>query len=454
MKKQLILGLLGILLQPAACLGAAESPPPDAGHPLTVSSAVDQGLENSPVIQGLQAEVEGAAWKRLEAASGHVPHLSAAANQIVDQKYLYAGERFQGMILEFPSAVPSTTIHLDVSWMIFDGLATVHAYQAADLNYQARRAEWSRARFQVAETVRLRFYQALAALKLLQVASQNIVTLQDHLAIAQVGERSGASTRFNVLRIEALLEEARAEKILAENNVDLARENLFLAMGLPADDRTLTGSLPVPQPGLMTEGLTPVLRERDDLRAQLLRQRAAEQAGQAASGFWWPKLSLYAEDQYYRYKAFDPSVVETQDFKMSYMVGARLTWAIFDGGASLAREQAASKQAQASAQTSRQLLLGAATEFKTWKRKWAYFTSLYQARLRAEEKSQESVRLATLGLKAGTNTSTEVLDAELDLFRSRAGIVRAQMDAAEALINLELSLGKQLPESSEETGME
>jgi outer membrane protein TolC len=58
------------------------------------------------------------------------------------------------------------------------------------------------------------------------------------------------------------------------------------------------------------------------------------------------------------------------------------------------------------------------------------------------DKAQESVRLATLGQKAGTRTTTEVLDAELDSFRSSAGVVSAQMDAAEALINLELALGK------------
>jgi outer membrane protein TolC len=54
------------------------------------------------------------------------------------------------------------------------------------------------------------------------------------------------------------------------------------------------------------------------------------------------------------------------------------------------------------------------------------------------------VRLATLGLKAGTRTHTEVLDAELELFRARAGVIKAQADAMEAFINLELSLGEPL----------
>ena len=54
------------------------------------------------------------------------------------------------------------------------------------------------------------------------------------------------------------------------------------------------------------------------------------------------------------------------------------------------------------------------------------------------------VRLATIAVKAGTKTHAETLDAELELFRARAGLIRAQIDASEALANLELALGYRL----------
>ena len=46
--------------------------------------------------------------------------------------------------------------------------------------------------------------------------------------------------------------------------------------------------------------------------------------------------------------------------------------------------------------------------------------------------------------RAGTRTSSETLDAELDLFRARAGVVNAQVNASEAQIRLELALGRRL----------
>jgi outer membrane protein TolC len=58
------------------------------------------------------------------------------------------------------------------------------------------------------------------------------------------------------------------------------------------------------------------------------------------------------------------------------------------------------------------------------------------------------VRLARLSYDAGSRTNTDVLDAELDLFRTRAGVVQSQLSAAEALINLELAFGSSLSQGA------
>jgi len=111
---------------------------------------------------------------------------------------------------------------------------------------------------------------------------------------------------------------------------------------------------------------------------------------------------------------------------------------------SLARSRQALARAEGARAATQSMLLKAPREAQQWRRRLATQSELYKARLRTVEKGEESVRLATLGVKAGTRTHTEVLDAELELFRARAGLVKAQVDAVEALTNLELSLGKPL----------
>ena len=61
-----------------------------------------------------------------------------------------------------------------------------------------------------------------------------------------------------------------------------------------------------------------------------------------------------------------------------------------------------------------------------------------------ESEEENLVRLANAGFKAGVRTTTEVLDAELDLFRARAGIVTTQLNCAEAKTKLELATGENL----------
>ncbi|HEY1080417.1 MAG TPA: TolC family protein, partial [Bdellovibrio sp.] len=52
--------------------------------------------------------------------------------------------------------------------------------------------------------------------------------------------------------------------------------------------------------------------------------------------------------------------------------------------------------------------------------------------------------LSREGHKVGARTNTDVLDAEAELFRAKAGAVNAQIGALEAVFNLELSTGIKL----------
>ena len=81
-------------------------------------------------------------------------------------------------------------------------------------------------------------------------------------------------------------------------------------------------------------------------------------------------------------------------------------------------------------------------EFAYWKRRYSSNTDHYVSKQLNVTRSLESVRLAKEEERAGSRTSSEVLDAELDLFRSKAGVVNAQVNAVESLINLELALGR------------
>lgn len=430
---KMLTGLMFILLQQAT-----------AAEPLTIQNALKEARTHNPEVQKLKAVLDGAAAKRKEAFAGFLPRVGLNATHFLGAKYAVLGVVFAGNPIQFPSAYPQTNIELEASLLLFDGLGTWHRYQAADLNYDAAELDLSRVGFRLDAEIQKKFDRALASSELAEVAKHNIETLEDHLRLAQLTARAGYSTRFEVLRIEAQLEEARAEKVLDDDNVALARQEFFLAMGLEKDDgRPLKGSLREPDEKNIPSKLQMVTTDRQDYQAQIKRSEATEKESQASYAVWFPKISLFASENYYKFGTFDPAILST-DFLQAYSYGLRLTWELFDGGASTARITEAVARSRESELATREALLKSSQEFELWHRRFIYNAILYRARVRSVAKSEESVRLAKAGLRAGARTHTEVLDAELDLFRSRAGVVRAELDASEALANLELAVGKKL----------
>ena len=86
--------------------------------------------------------------------------------------------------------------------------------------------------------------------------------------------------------------------------------------------------------------------------------------------------------------------------------------------------------------------LKAKNDLDFWTRKYNYYISLYKSKTTDIERSNEAARLAKVGRKAGMRTNTEVVDAQADVFRSKAAQINAQIGAIEALVNIELATGE------------
>lgn len=426
-----------------ALVAFAEEPAAPVTTPLSIEAAIHEAKANSPEIKELGAKVEERSWKKLEGISGYLPHLSVNASHLLGAKYQRLKVVFGGGPIGFPSAIPQDSINLLDEITVFDGFQSWNAFQAAGHDTEAAEHELAYANFKIEHEVKLKFVQALAASALREVADENIKSLEEHLSLAKATERSGLGTRVNVLRLEAQLEEARAEKLLAEDNLVIARNDLLRVLGKDIDDgRPLQGELPEPKMDRSIAQLKMDVAIREDIKAQKSREAAFDSESSAAGSFWLPKVSLFAQQTFYKFGAFDPVILPNSSLQNAYSAGLNLHWDLFDGGASFARRQQAVARWKQSAERTHDAVLKVPGEFEHWKRRYTYNSTLYRARLRTIEKSEESVRLAKMGLKVGTSTNSEVLDAELDLFKARAGVVRAQADAAEALAHLELTLGK------------
>ena len=413
---------------------------------LTIDSAVQEGLGRSPDIQRARSVETESEWKHFEAlGAGFLPKVEVNAHHYFDEKYTYTNINFGGAILNFPGFYPTDTAAVDISIPLFDGLSNVRNLEAASLAEDAAAAELSYAEFQLKEEIRLAFLKSIAAAQLQEVAEQNVKTLEDHLKQIETRKHGGVATNYDVLRVQVQLNEAKADAIDAEDNYATSRRKLTELLGLDNDARQLTGSLPVPSADKI-KGLvySEVPKDRADIRALNLRADAADHLRRARATWYVPTISLGGEYMWYNAQTFTTSVNDTGNFYNTYDIGVMLKWNLFDGGVSIAQEHEAAERSIQAEKTAQAEKLKVPYDFEYWKRRYVSNTDHYISKKFDITRSEESVRLAKEEERAGTRTSTETLDAELDLFRAKAGVVNALVSAAEAEIRLEMALGREI----------
>ncbi len=422
-------------------LWAGLARPARAAGGLGLAAAESEAVEGSPDYLAARAAASEGSWGRLEALSDFLPRFDLDASRNFLQAYPVIPVDLGGLSFEFPGVTPYAYYGFGATWTLFNGWRGVRTMRAAaeESRAAALRRDW--ALFRLEREVRLRFYQALAARDLAKLADVQVGTLRQHLRIVRDLLANGRATRFDLLRVEVELDDALAGRMDARDRVAVARRALAVAMGLGRDDRPLVGDLPEPGAAPRRE---PGIADKPDVRALLLEAAAARSRAAAWDAAWLPKVDVVGSYQWYYdgYNAFnqmDPA--EASAHGADYNLGLALSWNLFDGGGDLARRMEAARRADAARETARKAELGAAADRDTWRLRLANSTALYRARLADVDKARESVRLATDGLEAGTRTTTEVLDAELDAYRAEAGVVSAKLEAAEALIHLELALG-------------
>jgi len=443
-KRNSLILMLGILCGSLAPVFADTS----AQTSLTLDDAQNQALQQSPDYQKAHALESEMSWHQYQSiAEGFLPQVSITGQHFFTENYSYLNVEFGSPTpLQFPEIYPQTSLNLDAKMDIFDGFKNLHQVDASDRSHQAAQIllDWSS--FQIQEQVRLKYFQALAAKILLDMANENVKTLEDHLRIVQDRLQNGEATKYDLLRVDVQLSTAKSNQIEASDNVVLTRESLAQVMGLKQDDRPLSGDLPVINTDKIVSQLTAVdFNERPDVKARIMQAESAEDQSAAEGSFWVPKVSLIGEYQFYNVPDYlTTGLSNNDDFRTDYFFGAAATWDIFDGGISLAKAKEAEAKSNQAQDDVKAAQIQAPYDFDLWKRKLISSGAVYQAKLTDVDEAAESVRLATLGFQAGANTTTDVLDAELDKFTASAGLVQAQVGMLEAVINLELAIGKRL----------
>lgn len=416
-----VLGMAGRPSPAPAADGAVD--PPAAGAALSVRAAARLALERNPSIEASRAGNDEARAALGEAAAGWYPalRLSGSATRYEEPNAVFPIHGFN------PSSIPpfSETIYngaLTLSYTLFDGWMRPARVSQARLRLSAARESLHGAEQSVLARVLSSYLDVLSRAQVLDAQNRRIEALEAEGARAQRLLDVGRAARLDLLRVEAALASARAERVRLGASLDLAERDLARLIGA-ATEETRAGRL------VAVETADTTLASRAALLAQALQtspamaqarlqENAARAGGRGARGMRWPEVKLVGNLLGWT----DPEGDDTTEWNAA----AQVTLPLFTGGAidyGIRRADAVSRGA------SEQVRL---VELSVEQDLDRVLNAILEARARvsslaaAVESSAEVARIEKLAMDGGSGTQTDYLESEAGLFAARAGLIEAR----------------------------
>ena len=294
--------------------------------------------------------------------------------------------------------------------------------------------------------VRKTFYEILLAQAQVEVRQQSIKLLEQQLTDTQHRFDVGAVPRFNVLRAEVELANAKPPLIRAQNNLRLAKEALVKLLGLDSPTQGQSDFTPInfdghlayePRNWRIDTALADAIKLRPELQLAKTQISILEEALNVAGAGNRPELSAFA-NYGWRNSMFADKLDQTRD---GWTAGARLSWALFDGLQTRGKVTQARAQLEQSRIDSADIRRGVELEVRQAYSDYLQALELLEAQKKTVEQAEESLRLAEARFQAGTGVQLDVLSAQTALTDARSNEVQALYDYNVALATLERATG-------------
>ena len=268
------------------------------------------------------------------------------------------------------------------------------------------------------------------------LASEAAATLEvaataarEHARTTDAMVRAGLVTRSDALLAEVRSGEVEAQLLEARSRAGLARQQLAVLLGSPADS-LFTLPAVLPDPGRIravaqedtTPGPSDSAAARADVTAARLGREAAERDARRATARLLPRLNAFG-----RLDWNDPSVPFGGE--ESWTVGVMASWAPFSGGAELADRSGARARARAAAAREEEAAGSARLEVTTAESDLAVALDRLAIAERSVAQAAEAHRIVIRKYEGGLAAIVELLGAAAAETSTRLGLVQAQFQA-------------------------
>jgi outer membrane protein TolC len=329
------------------------------------------------------------------------------------------------------------TYGANASLLLFDGWGNVSGYRQATRARSAADLRLQDSRQAVALEAERRFFEVLKARALLGVQEEAVNLSGEQLRKTGAMKDLGAATRADVLKGEVDHANNRLEALRAQRNLEVARAALATYLGVSG------AGLELAEEDLSVDldmELDAAIQRAEDVNPELTAAQLSADATAAgvtsAKAERWPSLSAFYGASYSAIEAFDLS-----DSTVTTSYGLSLNFTLFDGFLTKSRI----RRAESDLLTARRAAESTERDVQFDVRQaWLDLEIAREAILVSEESvrsSEEDLRLAQERFKIGEGTILDVIDAQVNLTRSRSNLVNATYERRLAVTALRDAIG-------------
>ena len=261
-----------------------------------------------------------------------------------------------------------------------------------------------------------------------------------HQRVAESQHRNGLATKSDALLAAVRAGQVDADLIGARGATNLARAQLAVTLGAPADT---TFALPEHLPDtaaidrLAGAADSNSLGNRGDVRAARLALDAATADRQRATALLLPRVNSFGRLEW-------NSGDTPFGGRNAWTAGIMVTWSPFSGGAELAERRMAAARRSAAAASAEAAEARGQLELQEAANALEVALARMAITGRAVEQSGEAHRIVTRKYEGGLATAVELFDAAAEETGSRLGFAAARYEAIVAAAQYRRSSGRSL----------
>ncbi len=415
---------------------------------ITLFAAVRTALDAHPSVAAAHASELEAAARTGEAVAAWFPQLRVEGSftQFQEPMVIFPLHRLD------PNNFPDFNRSLvrggvNLGYTLFDGGARGARIRAARAQQGVTEARREVAEMTLIADVGTAYLTIRSTAGVLEALGENLAALGAERDRVERLLGQGRAARVELLRVDAAIAQAEAERITAASQLDAAERTLARLLDLsPASTRAAQlapvalADTAVPTREASLEALATTSPE---LRQASRAVETAQWARRTATAAWLPRLEVAGA-----YLLFGSGA---GDFATEWQGGVRLSYPLFTGGArSKAVSAATARASQAQEQLRLTRLFAEAAVDRA-------LTNLREHRARSRAVATavahltEVARIEQLALETGVGTQTDYLRAQADLRRSRAALIEVRHAEILARMQLARATGTLSPEWLERT---